>query len=151
MENSRGLPIAAIVIAALLALLTYLSYQAGEAAEIFHLSELEIAYVAAAVGLVTFGIEGLISVLLEGRRLRPGRVQPRLTEPLTVAIVILSIALFADAVVLGYAVYEDWSPIRLGLLAGAGCLIIATLLIFYKEAFVGNEATFDDREDGVPW
>jgi hypothetical protein len=151
MENSRGLPIAAIVIAVLLALLTYLSYQAGEAAEIFHLSELEIAYVAAAVGLVTFGIQGLISVLLEGRRLRPGRVRPRLTDPLTVAIVIFSIALFADAVVLGYAIYEDWSPIRLGLLAGAGCIIIALLLIFYKEAFVGNEATFDDREDGVPW
>ena len=151
MENSRGLPIAAIVIAVLLALLTILSYQAGEAADIFHLSELEIFYVAAAVGLVTFGLQGLISVLVEGRRLHPGRVPPRLTELLTLAIVIFSIALFADAVVLGYAVYEDWSPIRLGLLAGAGCLILALLLIFYKEAFVGDEASFDDREDGVPW
>ena len=151
MENSRGLPIAAIVIAVLLALLTILSYRAGEAADIFHLSALEIFYVAAAVGLVTFGLQGLISVLIEGRRLHPGRVLPRLTELLTLAIVLFSIALFADAVVLGYAVYEDWSPIRLGLLAGAGCLILALLLIFYKEAFVGDEASFDDREDGVPW
>jgi hypothetical protein len=25
------------------------------------------------------------------------------------------------------------------------------LLVFYKEAFIGDEATFDDRQDGVPW
>jgi hypothetical protein len=151
MENSHGLPFAGIVVAVLLALLTIVSYRAGEAADIFHLSELEIAYVAVAVGLVIFGLQGLISVLVEGRRLHPGRVPPRLTDPLTVAIVLFSIALFADAVVLGYAVYDDWSPIRLGLLAGAGCLILALLLILYKEAFIGDETTFDDREDGVPW
>lgn len=151
MENSRGLPIAGIVVAVLLALLTILSYAEDEAIDVFHLSELEIAYVAVAAGLVTFGVQGLISILVEGRRLRPGRVAPRLTNPLTVAIVIFSIALFADAVVLGIAIYEEWSPIRLGLLAGAGCLVLALILIFYKEAFVGDEATFDDREDGVPW
>ena len=151
MENSRGLPIAGIAIVVLLALLAILSYRAGEAADIFHLTELEIAYVAVAVGLVIFGVQGLISILVEGQRLHPGRVPPRLTEPLTLAIVIFSIALFADAVVLGFAIYEEWSPRGLGLLAGAGCLVLALILIFYKEAFVGDEATFDDREDGVPW
>ena len=38
-----------------------------------------------------------------------------------------------------------------GVAAGAGCVFLATLLVCYKEAFLGDEARFDDREDGVPW
>ena len=55
------------------------------------------------------------------------------------------------SVALAYGIVTDWGPILLGTLAGAGALILSGLLVFYKEAFVGDEACFDEREDGVPW
>jgi hypothetical protein len=76
---------------------------------------------------------------------------PHLTNPLSAAIVIVSILLFADALLLGYGIVIGWGTVALGVAAGAGCLFLATLLVFYKEAFLGDEARFDDREDGVPW
>lgn len=115
------------------------------------LTELEIGLTAIAFTLAIFGIQGVISVLVEGRRLRPGRVRPRLTNPLSVAIVLFSLVLFALAVLLGIGIVRGWSATLLGALAGLGCLDLALLLIFYKEAFLGDEASFDKRNDGVPW
>ncbi len=151
MENAKGLPIAAIVAAGFLVVAAVLSYLGRETEGIFHLNELEIGLIAAAFGLLIFGVQGLISVLLEGTRLHPGRVRPRLTNPLSVAIVLFSIVLLALSFALGYGIYVDWDPEVIGTLAGVGCLDLALLLVFYKEAFVGDEACFDDREDGVPW
>jgi hypothetical protein len=59
--------------------------------------------------------------------------------------------LLVDAILLGYGIVDDWEPMAIGALAGVGCLVLAMLLIFYKEAFVGDESRFDAREDGVPW
>lgn len=115
------------------------------------LTELEIGLTAIAFTLAIFGIQGLISVLLEGRRLLPGRVRPRLTNPLSVAIVVFALLLFGIAIFLGIGIVRGWGPLALGTLAGLGCLDLALLLIFYKEAFIGDEACFDERNDGVPW
>ncbi len=115
------------------------------------LSELEIGFVGIALTLVIFAVIGLISVMLEGRELRPGRVAPRLTNPLSVAIVIFSALLFVIAIFLGLGIVQNWRPQLIGLLAGLGSLDLALLLVFYKEGFVGNEARFDERDDGVPW
>lgn len=115
------------------------------------LTELEIGFVALAFTLVIFGVQGLISVLLEGRELHVGRVRPRLTNFLSVAIVVFSLALFSLSVALGIGIIRDWSPRAIGTLAGLGAIDLAILLIFYKEAFVGDEACFDERDDGVPW
>ena len=38
-----------------------------------------------------------------------------------------------------------------GSTAGAGCLVLGLLLLFYKEAFIGHEAHLEPRNDGVPW
>jgi hypothetical protein len=151
MENARGLPYAGLVGAGLLFVAALWSYARRETEGVFHLTELEIGLVASGVALLIFGLTGLISVLSEGQRLHPGRVPPRLTDLLTGGIVVFSLVLFASAVLLGYAIYDDWDPEYVGLLAGLGALDLALLLVFYKEAFVGDEATFDDREDGVPW
>ena len=152
MDNSPRLPTVALILALVLALATILSYQAGgDKADVFVLTELEIGMVGVAFALAVFGIQGWISVLLEGRRLHPGIVRPRLTDALSVAILVFSLALFGVAVWLGYGIVSDWGPRVLGLAAGLGCLILALLLVFYKEAFVGDEARFDEREDGVPW
>lgn len=151
MDNSPRLPTVSILLALGLGLITGASFLSREVGEVPFLSEAEIGLVAIGFTLAIFGIQGLISVLLEGRQLHLGIVRPRLTDPLSLAIVAFSVLLFAVAVVLAYGIVLDWGPIVLGLLAGAGCFILAMLLVFYKEAFVGDEACMDDREDGVPW
>ena len=151
MDNSPRLPIIALIVAAIAALITVLSYTSRETGDVFVLNEVQIGLVALAFTLTIYGIQGLISVLLEGRTLHVGRVRPRLTNPLSLAIVVFSLLLFADSVLLGYGLIDDWGPTTIGLLAGAGSLILALLLVFYKEAFVGDEGSFDRREDGVPW
>ena len=117
----------------------------------FHLNELQIGVVAWAFTLVIFGVMGLISVVSEGRELRIGRVAPRLTNLLSWAILVVAVLLFAIAVTLGIGIAFGWSTALIGLLAAAGCFILAMLLLFYKEAFIGDEASFDRRDDGVPW
>jgi len=115
------------------------------------LTELEIGLVAWALALVIFGVQGLLSVAVEGRELRPGHVEPRLTGQLSVAIVAFGLALLAISALLGVAILDGWPPARVGTLAGAGCLILGLLLVLYKEAFVGDEAALDERDDGIPW
>ncbi len=151
MDNSPRLPVVSIAVAALLAIITAVTYAARTVGKVPFLSEIELGLVAASFTLVIFGIQGLISVALEGRRLTPGIVHPRLTDPLSLAIVVFSLLLLAVAVALGYGIVNDWGAIALGVFAGAGCIILAMLLVFYKEAFIGDEARFDEREDGVPW
>ncbi len=151
MDNSPRLPIVSILLAIGLAIVTGVSYASRQVGDVPFLSEMELGLVAVGFTLAIFGFQGLISVLLEGRRLHPGIVRPRLTRPLSQAIVVFSVVLFGIAIALAYGIVLDWSPIALGTIAGAGCIILATLLIFYKEAFVGDEACFDEREDGVPW
>jgi hypothetical protein len=133
------------VAAVVLAVIVWLTHGEGP------LTELELGGIAWSIGLAIFGLQGLLSVLVEGQELHPGRVRPRLTEPLSVAIVVFALALCGTAVALAWGLTGDWSPEALGWLAGAGCLILAVILIFYKEAFVGDEACFDERDDGVPW
>ena len=151
MDNSPRLPAVSILLAIGLAIVAAVSFVSREVGEVPFLNEVEIGLVAGGFTLVIFGVQGLISVLVEGRRLHPGIVRPRLTDPLSVAIVVSSLLLVGVAVALGYGIVLEWSPIVLGVLAGAGSLILAMLLVFYKEAFVGDEACFDERDDGVPW
>jgi hypothetical protein len=145
MRNSPALPIASLIAAAILTVVLIIEYSGRP------LSELEIGGIAWALGLAVYGLQGLVSILVEGEELRPGRVLPRLTEQLTLSIGILSLALVVIAGFLGYGVTSDWSPRRLGVLAGIGCVLIALIAVAYKEGFVGDEACFDEREDGVPW
>ena len=146
--NSPRLPIVALILAGLLAIAAAAMIDPGQP---LPLSELQLGAVGGALTLGVFGFQGLISVLLEGRELRPGMTPPHLTNPLSAAIVIVSILLFGDAVLLGYGIVIGWGTAALGVAAGAGCVFLATLLVCYKEAFLSDEARFDDREDGVPW
>ena len=148
MRNSPLLPILSLVVAAVFAIAAVLMAGPGD---FLPLSELQLGAIGGALTLAIFGIQGLISVGLEGRELRPGIVPPQLTNPLSAAIVLVSLLLFADALLLGYGIVSGWGTVPLGIAAGAGCVFLAALLIFYKEAFLGDEARFDDREDGIPW
>ena len=148
MTNSPRLPVVSLILAILLAIAAAATIDPGRP---LPLSELQLGAVGGALTLAVFGIQGLISVLLEGRELRPGMVPPHLINPLSAAIVIVSILLFGDALLLGYGIVVGWGTDALGVAAGTGCVFLATLLVCYKEAFLGDEARFDDREDGVPW
>jgi hypothetical protein len=115
------------------------------------LTELQIGLVAWAFGLAVFGLQGLLSVAVEGRELRPGRTPPHLTDALSVAIVVLALLLLTSAVLLALGIKADLSIQTIGLTAGFGCVILALLLVLYKEAFLGDEAALDRRDDGLPW
>lgn len=148
MRNSPRLPVLSLYLAGVLAILLIVTTRAGGR---IPLSEIEIGLVAGAVTLAIYGLQGVISIMVEGVELVPGRRGPVLTGPLSVSIVVFSIALFGIAITLAWGISDDWSERTIGVLAGVGSLILALLLMLYKEAFLGDEARFDDRNDGVPW
>lgn len=147
MRNSPGLPLVSLIAAVVLVIHT--AYGAG--GRDGPLTELQLGEVAFAITLLIFGIQGLISVSVEGQELHPGRVPARLTDGLSVGIVILCLFLLAIAASLAYGIAAGWGVETIGTITGIGCLTLSLLLLFYKEAFLGDEASFDNRQDGVPW
>lgn len=147
MRNSPALPMASLALALLLGL--HIAYDIGRSDG--PLTELQLGEIAAAISLAIFGVQGLISVVVEGQELHPGRSPARLTDGLSIGIAALSLVLIVVAGFLAFAIAADWQIEAVGTLAGIGSIAISLLLVFYKEAFIGDEATFDDRQDGVPW
>ncbi len=115
------------------------------------LSGLEIAFVAWGLTLRIFAVQGFISVPLEGREVRPGRIRPHLSRGIGVALALGSLVRFAIASTLGVGIALQWSVRVIGSLAGVGAIVLALMLAPYKEGFIGSEAHFDERNDGVPW
>ena len=148
MRNSPLLPLGSLVLAVVLVIA---AVAAGDSADLLPLSELQLGAIGAALTLAIFGIQGLLSITLEGQELHPEQSPPRLTQMLSVGIVLTALLLLLDAVILGYGIVSGGDTTFLGITAGIGCLLLAVLLLFYKEAFLGDEARFDDREDGIPW
>jgi hypothetical protein len=150
MQNSPGIPLAALVVAIALATITMLSVIAGLGGGIA-LNELQLGATAWALALGIYGLQGIVSIVVEGRQVFPGMIKPRLNNPLSVVIAALSVVLFVLAGVTGLAIVSGQSTALIGTAAGAGCLDLGLLLLFYKEAFIGHEAHLDLRQDGVPW
>jgi hypothetical protein len=150
MQNSPGIPLAALVVAIALATITMLSVIAGVGGGIA-LNELQLGATAWALALGIYGVQGIVSIVVEGRQVLPGTIKPRLNDPLTWAIAALSVLLFVLAGLTGFAIVSGQSTALIGTAAGAGCLDLGLLLLFYKEAFIGHEAHLDLRQDGVPW
>ena len=150
MQNSPGIPLAAFVAAIVLAGATIVSVMAGVGGDPA-LNELQIGAAAWALTLAIFGVQGIVSIVLEGRQLFVGTIRPRLTNPLSVAIAALSVLLFILAGLTGLAIVSGQPTAVVGTAAGAGCLDLGLLLLFYKEAFIGHEAHLEPRQDGIPW
>ena len=150
MQNSPGIPLAALVAAIALAIITTLSVIAGIGGGIA-LNELQLGATAWALALGIYGVQGIVSIAVEGRQVSPGVIKPRLNNPLSAGIAALSIVLFALAGLTAFAIVSGQSTALIGAAAGAGCLDLGLLLLFYKEAFIGHEAHLDLRQDGVPW
>ena len=150
MQNSPLIPIAAFVVAVALASVTVVSLMAGVGGNPA-LNELQIGATAWALTLGIFGVQGIVSIVLEGRQLVVGTIEPRLNNPLSAAIAALSVLLFILAGLTGLAIVSGQPTVVIGSAAGAGCLDLGLLLLFYREAFIGHEAHLDLRQDGVPW
>jgi hypothetical protein len=147
MRNSAGLPIVAIVIGIAMLLLVANNHAVNPG----HFNVVEIGAIAAAATLFVYGAMGLISVLVEGRELQPGTTPPHLTGSLSASIAVISLLLVVTGGALAYGIADDWGITPIGLLAGLGCFLMAALFVAYKEGFLGEEARFDRRDDGVPW
>jgi len=150
MQNSPGPPVVALVVALVLGAVTFASVTAGIGGDPA-LTELQIGATAWALALAIFGVTGVVSVLLEGRQLIPGTIQPRGSNLWSAAIAGGSIVLFVLAGATALAIVTGQSTALVGTAAGAACLVLSLLLISYKEAFVGREAHLDSRHDGIPW
>ena len=150
MQNSPGIPLAALVVAITLAAVSIGSVKVGVGGGPA-LNELQIGATAWALALGIFGVQGIVSIALEGRQLFIGKIEPRLSNLLSVAVAALSIILFVAAGLTGLAIASGQPVAVVGSLAGAGCLDLALLLLLYKEAFIGHEAHLEPRQDGVPW
>ena len=150
MHNSPGIPLAAFVVAIVLAGATIVSVMAGVGGDPA-LNELQIGAAAWALTLAIFAVQGIVSIVLEGRQLLVGTIGPRLTNPLSAAVAALSVLLLILAVLTGLAIVSGQPTAVVGRAAGAGCLDLGLLLLLYKEAFVGHEAHLEPRQDGIPW
>ena len=150
MQNSPGIPLAAFVVAIILAGATIVSVMAGVGGDPA-LNELQIGAAAWALTLAIFAVQGIVSIVLEGRQLLVGTIGPRLTNPLSAAVAALSVLLLILAVLTGLAIVSGQPTTVVGTAAGAGCLDLGLLLLLYKEAFVGHEAHLEPRQDGIPW
>jgi hypothetical protein len=150
MQNSPGIPLAALVVAIGLATATILSLLAGVGGDP-PLNELQIGAAAWALTLGMFGVQGIVSIVVEGRQVFLGTIEPRLNTPLSAATAALSVLLLVLAGLTGLAIVSGQPTGVIGGAAGAGCLDLGLLLLFYKEAFIGHEAHLEPRQDGVPW
>ena len=150
MQNSPGIPLGALIVAIALATIAILSLMAGVGGDPA-LNELQIGATAWALALGIFGVQGIVSIVLEGRQVFVGTIEPRLNNPLSAAIASLSVLLFVLAGFTGLAIVSGQPTAVIGSAAGAGCLDLGLLLLFYKEAFIGHEAHIEPRADGVPW
>jgi len=115
------------------------------------LNELQIGGTAWALTLGLFGVQGIVSIVLEGRQLVLGTIEPRLNNPLSAAIAAISVLLFMLAGLTGLAIVSGQSTTIVGLAAGVGCFALGLLLLLYKEGLIGHEAHLDPRRDGIPW
>ena len=150
MQNSPGLPVVALIGSLLLGAITLASVSVGIGGGPA-LTELQIGATAWVLALAIFGVTGIVSVLVEGRQLIPGTIQPRRSNLWNAAIAGGSILLFVLAGATALAIVTGQSTALVGAAAGSACLDLSLLLISYKEAFVGREAHLDSRHDGIPW
>ena len=150
MQNSPGIPLAAIIAAIVLAGATIASIMLGVGGDPA-LNELQIGAVAWAVTLGIFGVQGIVSIVVEGRQLFVGTIGPHLTNPLSAAIAACSILLLILAGLTGLVIVSGQPMAIVGSVAAAGCLDLGLVLLLYKEAFVGHEAHLEPRQDGIPW
>ncbi|MFN4218422.1 MAG: cytochrome C [Candidatus Bipolaricaulia bacterium] len=117
-----------------------------------HLESYQIALIVWGFVIALYGVQGLLSVWLEGQQLRPGE-KGSAREPLGAAVAIA----FLTGLVLFFAVRfvqslrQQPDPQRLALYGALLFFGLAAMLVVYRKYFIGDEVITQDRDDGVPW
>lgn len=117
-----------------------------------HLESYQIALIVWGFVLALYGVQGLLSVWLEGQQLRPAEKNPA-REPLGAVVVMALVAgvvlFFAVQFIQGLRYQPD--PQRLALDGAVLFFGLAAMLVLYRKYFLGEEVVTQDRDDGVPW
>jgi len=117
-----------------------------------HLESYQIALIVWGFVLALYGVQGVLSVWLEGQQLQPGEKKAA-PEPLpaVAAITVLAGAEIALAVQFVQNLRHGPNPHALALDGALLFLGLAAMLVLYRKYFLSDEVITQDRDDGVPW
>jgi hypothetical protein len=117
-----------------------------------HLESYEIALIIWSFLLGLLGLQGLISIYLEGEVEEPS-VRP--VPPASWGVVLLMAVLTAANVgavwVFIQQLYQGAAPSTLGQLAALLAFLLAALVGFYRRNFIDDVVIAQERDDDVPW
>jgi len=117
-----------------------------------HLESYEIALIIWSFLFGLLGLQGLISIYLEGEVEESG-VRPAKAPPLSV--VALMAVLTAANVWMAWAfirqLYQGTPPTSLGRTAALLMFLLAALVGLYRRYFIDDVVVAQDRDDDVPW
>ncbi len=117
-----------------------------------HLKAYQIGLVAWTFLLALFGIQGLITVYLEGQATEPHRGEAREGSPWAVLLLAMLLAVeLAFSVLFARGLYGGAPSELLALYGGAIFFALAAMLIVYRRCFVRDEVIAEEREDDFPW
>lgn len=118
-----------------------------------HLEAYQVALIAWGFVLLLYGLQGLISVWLEGQELRLGQKGERASESLwAVAAILLLLGLlafFAVRFVNGLRV--GTTPAALAFDASMLFFGLAAMLVLYRRFFIADEVIVQDRDEETLW
>jgi hypothetical protein len=117
-----------------------------------HLKAYEIGLVAWTFLLGLFGVQGLITVFLEGEVVEPHEGEEREGSPWAVLLMAgLWAAEVVFSVLFARGLYGGARSEVLALYSGAIFLALAAMLIVYRRCFIKDEVVAQEREDDFPW
>ena len=129
----------------------FLDYTTTAYKFIVELNAFEITIAGLGLTLAIYAAIGLFSYFLDGREVHVGRFAPQLTDATSAGLAITTVLTAVCAVLFAVGVVQDWGVEPMGVIIGAGFVLAAFVLAYFKQGFVGEDGRFDDREDGIPW
>lgn len=117
-----------------------------------HLESYEIALIIWSFLLGILGLQGLISIYLEGEIDEPG-VRPATQAPwgVLVLMAVLSAANVGTAWIFVQQLYAGAAPSSLGQLAALLAFLLAALVGLYRRYFIDDVVVAQERDDDLPW
>lgn len=117
-----------------------------------HMEAYEVALVIWSFVLGLLGLQGLISIYLEGDVKAVGtHAPPPLTWPVMLLVLALLALNFWSAWTFVQLLFGEGSPEALGRLASLMVFILAALLVIYRRYCIEDKVVGKPRNDGVPW
>lgn len=117
-----------------------------------HLESYEIALIIWSFLFLLLGLQGLISIYLEGETNFARRIKAHGGSWWTVLItVVLTAGVVWFSWQFVYGLFNGGTPEGLSQLAGLVALLLAVLVGIYRKSFVDDVVVEQERTDDVPW